>query len=240
MSGETLFKSTSYFKPFPDPSDVFGGDVDEHRNHLLPLATLDLSYINANWSGLIHFVTPAFQTENGWSGPYHTHYCRGLWLGFNINNDKLKLECNFKYFKTPNTTDERKWYRKANEGFALCERHFREHQSLHNPWAKQQQGQYNDDDRVELVDDLGGHPFHSNWSDPRFPLVDGKIERDDFGDEMETVFPLTHDNRPFSYIGSMRIYHYVAENENYTSALSGTLMLFYDHTLKIALTTVEP
>ena len=239
MAGKTLFKATKYFKPFPDPSDVFAADVDQHRNHLLPLATLDLSHVNAEWRGLIHFVTPAFQTSNRWSGRHHTHHCRGLWLGFHVKNDKLQLECDFKYFKTPKTTDERKWYRMANEGFALRQQHFRENRSLHNPWAKKRKGQFNDDDRVELVENLGGHPFHSNWTESRFPLMDGTIERDSFGDEMQTVFPCTKDKRPFAYIGSMRIYHYVAENDKYTSAISGTLMLFYDHKQKIALTTVE-
>ena len=239
MAGETLFNATKYFKPFPDPSDVFANDVDQHCRHLLPLATLDLSHVNGKWSGLIHFVAPAFQTQTRWSGRHQTHHCRGLWLGFNVANDKLQLECDFEYFKTPKTADELKWYRMANEGLALRLQHFREHKSLHNPWAKRRKGQYDDNDRVELVENLGGHPFRSNWSESQFPLVDGSLERDRFGNEMQTVFPCTEDNRPFSYIGSMRIPHYVAENDEYACVVSGTLMLFYDHEQRIALTTVE-
>ena len=146
MPKSKLFTKTKYFWPFPEPSDVFDTNVDQHRNFLLPLATLYLAYINSEWSGLIHFVTPSFQTEYRWSGRYQTHLCRERWLGFRMKNNKIELECDFRYLKTPKTTDEQKWQRMANEGFALRKQHFQEHKCLHHRYAKKRKGQYNETD----------------------------------------------------------------------------------------------
>jgi hypothetical protein len=66
-------------KLFPDPKEVFAFEVEEHRKYLLPLASLNISEINDNWEGVVHFIQPIepFEDLVGEDAKeYHTFYCR--------------------------------------------------------------------------------------------------------------------------------------------------------------------
>lgn len=99
-------------KLFPEPSDVFSSKIDEHREFLLPLATLDLSMINKSWSGDIHFVQPI----EPWDGvvgedttPHHNYYCRQNWLGYKLVDGRFELLADVLFFQRA--------YIKANPNF---------------------------------------------------------------------------------------------------------------------------
>ena len=40
-------EATDYFRPFPEPESVFFGNIEKQREMLLPLAIIELNYINS-------------------------------------------------------------------------------------------------------------------------------------------------------------------------------------------------
>ena len=87
---------------FPEASDVFFDQIEEHRHYLLPIATLDLSKINKNRDGFLHFVQP-IEPYDGAVGSntrqFHTYYCRKNWVAYSVRNGKYKLLCDFCFFE---------------------------------------------------------------------------------------------------------------------------------------------
>ena len=236
MNGISMFEAAGYFKPFPDYPSVFHDNPKLHRKYLLPLATVELSFINSAWDGQVHFVTPLIQIHREMGGRYDTYLCRERWIGFKLIENRLKLACDFKFF---NVDYDKEVMKKANDGYSLRKKHHLEFQSLHNAWAKRTGGTYSQDDRVELVRSLGGESFHCNWSAATdFPIIDGSMKTDECGDLSTTAYPMTEDGRPFSFIGTIPIHHYIAQDPDYTCLLDGNVMLFYDPEDKLALTTV--
>ena len=58
-------EATDYVKPFPEPESVFFGNIEKQREMLLPLAIVELNYINSEWSGVLPVITPAEPGPNG-------------------------------------------------------------------------------------------------------------------------------------------------------------------------------
>jgi hypothetical protein len=48
----------SWMRPFPEPKDVFAGDVKEHAKHLQPVLSIEASQVDPTWEGWFHFVIP--------------------------------------------------------------------------------------------------------------------------------------------------------------------------------------
>jgi hypothetical protein len=258
VTGERLYTATDYFIPFPQPEDVFATRVDEHAEYLLPLASVNLRHLSPDWKGWIHFVTP-IEPYEGVVGEgthaYHTYLCRENWVGYRITGGKYELAADFRFFqqasfrahRSPGAPPEKPQldlavhYADAKTGYGLKRTHFREHGFVHNPWAKPGWfGGFKKSDRVELVSDLGGPCADGNWSNmENFPLTPLGEAVDAEGERHTEVFPLTEDGRPFAYIGSLPIYHYIAETPDFTSLLGGSLLLFYDPGTNVALTTFD-
>lgn len=241
MFGETLYQGTDYFHPFPNVQDVFASRIDEHAEYLLPLASVDLSHLNPEWAGCIHFVAP-IEPEDGVVGDetqeFHTYLCRDNWVGYRIVEGRYELACDFGFFRKGSL---RSHYEKARAGFELRKTHFREHARLHNAWAESlADGQFDDDDRVALVRKLGGPSLSGNWSElENFPISRDRTYVDQNGEEWPCAHPKTEDGRTFEFIGCIPMYHYIAENPDYTSILGGDLLLFYDPKDNLALTTFD-
>ncbi|MEX0724712.1 MAG: hypothetical protein WD065_00500, partial [Planctomycetaceae bacterium] len=103
MKGEILYTTTDYFRPFPDPHDVFADHVEEHAEYLLPAGTLSLSHISSEWSGEIHFLlpiepVPGFGVPFEKSIPYHNYLCRPNWFGYHLRENKAQLAADFRIF----------------------------------------------------------------------------------------------------------------------------------------------
>ncbi len=128
-------------------------------------------------------------------------------------------------------------YSKVREGLALRKAHYVRYGSLHNPWARKRKDKFNDDDRVALVECLGGPSFSGNWSEVGFPLGRGVLVEGN--DEWTTASPQTEDGRDFVFVGKLKAYHYIAENRDFTSILTCDLLPFYDPQSQIALTTFD-
>jgi hypothetical protein len=255
-NGETLYFGAEYFRPFPDPDDVFANRVEEHYEYLLPLATLDLSHLSPEWSGDIHFVLP-IEPLDGCVGDnterYHNYLCRKNWVGYHMENGKCELACDFRFFQRayyaahPPTTrlgirirDEiPQHYERVKAAFALRGAHYRKYGCLHNCWARQDaSGQYDDSDRVGLVHDLGGFSFYGNWAaGTDFPIAFRPHPQVD--DDDEVAIPQTSDGRDFVFIGGIATYEFMAENAEYFSVMGGSMLLFYDPREQVALTTFD-
>ncbi|QDT77478.1 hypothetical protein Mal35_09040 [Gimesia maris] len=254
MCGVSLRGATDYYQPFPDPESVFASKVEEHAEYLLPVGTLSLSRLSPDWSGNIHFLLPV-EPLGGYgrlgeqSIAYHNYLCRTDWLGYHLRDNKCELACDFRYFhkkyyaERPPQDGYQKdeaaqldaYYQQTHDYFNRCRQNFQKYGFL-NLRAEEfpESKPLTKDDGCDLVNDLGGLSFSSNWSVSNFPMscylgdyeVDGKI------DEWERVVPQTEDGRDFVFIGQVDMWNYM----EYTN---GSLLLFYDPVEKLALSTID-
>lgn len=241
MNGETLYQRTDYFRPFPEPAEVFASRVAAHAEYLLPLASVDLSHLKPEWEGPIHFVIPIEPCDGvvgEGAAEFHNYLCRDNWIGYRMIDGRYDLACDFGFFRKDALADH---YQKVRSGYDLRAAHFRAHGCLHHAWAKQDaSGQYDDTDRVALACTLGGVSLDGNWSNlGNFPISSDDVYIDSDGEEWRRASPQTEDGRSFEFIGSISMYHFIAENPDYTCLLGGNVLLFYDPREKVALTTFD-
>ncbi len=218
---ESTQKILPFMTPFPAAADVFSGDLVRHQRHFQPLLSIDLSALNPDWSGKIHFVTPKEPVE-GLVGQttkeHHDYYNRENWVAFRLENDRYTFMGDFRYFALENGPDAEieQHYRETDESLAKTQAFYREHGIL-NSWSQT-------DNPCEWFDELGGEPWAGNWADMGdFPLAvtDG-----------DKAHPLTEDGRPFLYIGWLAGY-------SYRDGGADGILLFYDPVEKIALLTFD-
>lgn len=256
MQRSPLFEATRYFRPFPSAKEVFDTDVERHACYLLPLATVDLSHVSPELNGIAHFIQP-IEPYDGVVGEgarkYFNYLCRENWVGYQYDSGKCRLATDFRFFELaelsalPKLTGKNKkrmecltqHYDNVRKGYELRKSHFHDHRSLHHAWSRKRKGTYREEDRVALVNALGGPSHAGNWSERGdVPLTRGTFTDPD-GEEWSTALPRTEDGRDFLFIGQLSTYHYIHENPDYTSALGCNLMLYFDPVSEVALTTFD-
>ena len=99
---QASFEIPPHLHPFPDAEDVFSRDVDLHRKHLIPLISIDASFVDPSWSGRLHMVAPK-EAYDGMVGEYcrefHSETCTDDVLGFRVSKDgKYEFLADFRYF----------------------------------------------------------------------------------------------------------------------------------------------
>lgn len=210
---------------FPEISDVFASDANEHRKYLLPLLTVDLSSINADWDGPIHFVEPI----EPYSGPigegtqkYHTYLCREEWIGYKIINGKYQLDADFCFFQKRYIAKNLNFRQHFTEIYSyLDDAYFQELPQVLEKHYTETNSNYESKKNAFITGELnydyfthglrlGGKPLEGNWS-MGFPI--------EF--EEQFAYPLTKDGRRFCYIGSVEPYLFGIEHDCVT-------LLFYD------------
>ena len=149
MNGQTLYGATDFYRPFPDPNDVFASNIPEHCEYLLPVGTLSLSHVSPDWSGCIHYIVP-IEPVGGWgalgdkSTAYHNHLCRPDWLGYRLLGDQCELLCDFHFFHKayysvhpPGSDFEKReaaelptHYARTRQEFSAIRTHFQKHGTL--------------------------------------------------------------------------------------------------------------
>jgi hypothetical protein len=240
---ESLFTATSYFHPFPDPSEVFAKDVDLHAEFLLPLASVDLSHFNPQWRGRVHFVQP-IEPYEGVVGEEtqesHTETCRENWVGYFVDDDsRYTLATDFNFFlkrkldlQSRLRQDEqrqldvlREHYEQVRASFADHRDHFRRHGSLH--WFANDEGEFDDDDRAPMVNDLGGLPGNGNWAALEFMELRWERSIHEDGDPALNPYPVLKGPGQFEFIGW-------AESYAYAKDCSCQMQLFFNPASRIA------
>jgi hypothetical protein len=243
MTYNPLYEPTDYFQPFPEPEAVFAADVSVHARYLLPIASLSLRHINPEWSGKVHFVQP-IEPCNGVIGEdtidHHTYLCRENWIGFQLDDeDRYTFAADWNYFlaadpETANAESLADHYRKARESYNRKREHFRKHKALHVSYAQPVNGQFADDDRLELICQLGGMPGWGNWPETgRFPLSEHPYIDED-GQEAISPLPQAEDGTDFAFVGRLHSFCYVDEYE-----YDCGLFLFYHPVRRIVLETFD-
>lgn len=247
MNGETVFLPTDFFRPFPAPEDVFANNIDLHSEHLLPLASVNLSHLDPQWDGWIHFILP-IEPHDGVVGEgrreHHNYLCRENWIGYWVRDSKCELACDFRFF-LKNDLESRKrlghrqrqtleqlneHYEKTRKSFEQRRAHYQANGALHCEGARKRSGRYAEGDRLELVRSLGGTCGAGNWAEANFPLSQYPYVDSEYGESLK-VYPKTEEGRDFSFIGEIPTWHYTSNGCQ--------LLLFYDPRDQIVLTTFD-
>ncbi len=235
---------------FPDPNDVFARDVALHCRYLLPLATIDLSLVNPEFSGKAHFIQP-IEPQDGVVGEggdeYFTYHTRRNFVGYVYDGDRCVFDGDFHYFErhrlgSRNELTEREshiqkcyddHYRIVRDGYDLARNHVSKYGMLHK---RNSEPPYTPSDRLRIAMYIGGRSEGGNWaSDDGFPIDWGRSERNDGGFDFN-VAPLTADERRFEFVGQIPVYCYVWSER---STLSCDLVMFFDPVDRVALTTFD-
>lgn len=136
----------TYLKMFPDVSDVFADKVEEHAKLLFPLFSVDLNYINPNWTGLIHMVQFNEDPYNTDTVDTFNDYCKDCMIGFDVVDGKYFFKTDFNYFDlTPSWVE---WFEKTKTSFAKTKQTFTDTGILTNPYGN----------TVDKVAEVGGEP----------------------------------------------------------------------------------
>ncbi|MBX7155856.1 MAG: hypothetical protein U0Y96_03760 [Candidatus Kapaibacterium sp.] len=136
----------SYIKMFPDSINVFADKVHEHENVLFPLFSVELSYINPEWSGQVHMLQFNEDPYNTGTADTFNEYCKDCMIGFDVVDGKYSFKTDFRYF---NLSDD--WaacFQKTKDSFHKTRDYFISTRELQNP----------DGDVVNEVAKIGGEP----------------------------------------------------------------------------------
>src|SRR5688572_28978586 len=90
------------FTLFPDPIEVFAEEVELHSQYLLPLATVDLSLIDDNLAGKVHFISPIEPFDElvgDGAEAFFTYLTRSNYIGYRYIGDKCVFDGDFQFFK---------------------------------------------------------------------------------------------------------------------------------------------
>lgn len=131
---------------FPDPAEVFISNVDEHAAFLFPIFSIDLSIIDASWSGQVHMVLSNYDPYNEATVGTFTEYCKDNSLGFDITDGRYRFQTDLAFFNL--TADWVKWFEKTRTQFAITREHFRKTGSLPEQ----------EETGAPFIDQLGGEP----------------------------------------------------------------------------------
>ncbi len=238
-----------FIRPFPEPEDVFAGQIDKHAEHLLPLVSVNLGMINNDWEGWIHFVSP-IEPYDGCVGedtqPFHNYYTRENYISFKLKDNRYEFNGDFQYFFLENDEgsnfvreayashreDLKKHYTKTRQNFQKSKNQYKEYGALFHQFSEVgQDGKLKDEDRMNFIDEINGEPYFGNWSCDGVP-IESHESNDEDGRECLLAYPLTEDDRKFHYIGSLAAFDY------FEGGADG-LLLFYDPQEKIALITFD-
>jgi hypothetical protein len=242
-NGTTLFAESEYFKVFPDPKTVFASSIDKHLRHFLPLATVELSKVNPEWSGKVHFIVPIGPKDSAvgeTTTEFHTYYSCFNWVGFQYQHDRCSYIGDWRMLVTDSDPE---FYHAAVDGYETAKNHFKENKALHYvSETPDKNGDFFDSNRPrQLVEQLGGECYDANWANMGnfnitrfgswFEMYNGELE------EEQKIRPLTQDGRPFEYIGFINAdYYNMNKKTDYTWTES---LLFYDPVSKISLVTFD-
>lgn len=229
MTDEISYEDVQdWMHPFPEPEQVFAGDIAAHRRVLQPLLSIDASIVDPAWSGRLHFVTP-IEPDEGLLGDgtedVHSGYCRTNWIGFRVAGSRYQFLGDWKYFKInrPDLRD-RDWHEK---GYAEKEASYRETKQVYEETGRLRPPSNRALD-VAWFEQIGGAANYGNWSNAdEFPIDE---EEDDEGDLF--AHPLTLDGRRFRFVGSLEGYSY-RENS------ADSILLFFDPETSTAVLTFD-
>ena len=211
---------TSSMTGFPEPQDVFAGDVAAHRNVLQPLLSIDASDVDPSWRGKLHFVTPLEPYEGLLgedSGEYYNDLVNLNWIAFRVRDSKYEFLGDFRYFAINGEKGE--WlsgtYAEKEASYAESRKYFQETGELRAP--------INRPKAVSWFEELGGDAYDGNWC-----AFGADVEIDDDG----SAHPLTPDGRRYRFVGSVTGYHYRRD-------CADGILLFYDPQTSVAVLTFD-
>jgi len=230
MLKDVYFPQT-YLTPFPEPGAVFAEPVSKYTKHLHPLASIDLSIIDAAWSGKIHMLAP-MEPCDGCIGDsaedFYTDYLNYNWLGFKLSAEhRYELCGDFKYFMVerpegpepfPGARDElEEFYTEERKKFDAARANFLNRQELNSIHHRDLTPKPNI--TFSALQQIGGGVTSGALSYGQGIALD----ESDPGD----VVPLTPDGTRFRFIASVPAWHY---------GLSGAeIFLFFEPSNRIAL-----
>lgn len=247
MQEQDIVHPKPYLKVYPDPKDVFASSVDRYFHHLLPLISIDLNVVNAEWQGWIHLLNPC-DPHDGSLGEYteahHNYYCRKNWIGFHLNEDnKYELLTDWQYFLLENgeidlaekysqrfvdimVEELKKQYDLQHDVYAKSKAHYVEHQLLYSPYFLNPKYRSEDipDEPSNLLDQLGGGVSDANWTCTSDMPIDESIEDD--------IVPITSEGKRFHFIAEVPAYHYCDNGPD-------SIVLFYEPDSRTALLTFD-
>lgn len=233
-----MIEHIRYAQPFlriyPPDEQVFAAPVARHRQHLMPLVSVDLSAVNPGWQGWLHVVNP-YEPHDGMvgdlTGEYHHGYAQRNWLAFRVDeHNRYHWLGDWRYFLLEcdlNACDgELAWrrdfqqelarhYEKTEQVYQARKAQFLANACLPCPWS---------DEPFTLVEQLGGTAAFDNWCcQGLHEVVPVNVaDRDD-------VYPMTPDGERFQFICSVDASHY--------GDYGALIQLFYHPGQRIALQT---
>ncbi|GGF88306.1 hypothetical protein GCM10010912_36980 [Paenibacillus albidus] len=91
----------AFFRPFPAYEEVFYDDIENHRQHFLPICSINLQCMDPDLDEWVHFVSVK-EIYDGSVGDntreFHNLYTQEDMLGFDVIDGKYRFEADWNYF----------------------------------------------------------------------------------------------------------------------------------------------
>ncbi|MEZ5211963.1 MULTISPECIES: hypothetical protein [unclassified Gordonia (in: high G+C Gram-positive bacteria)] len=231
-SGERITGPDPRITVLPDADRVFVDDQPWLHRVLYPLASVELSAFDPEWTGRIHFVTPV-DAQYGYVGyrttEHHDDHVGLNWIAFRVEDDGryrflgdprcFEIE-NLGAVDDPEQVEE--FYAEVGRNYERLKRLWRDERILEfgEPWDRPDPNSDSPRPRAS-VESLGGPLSFGNWSEYRPPAA------------LELGHRLTlRDGRPLTYIGRCPIHG--------LRGWSGhDVILFFEPETRIAVLTFE-
>ncbi|WP_207536464.1 hypothetical protein [Desertivirga arenae] len=110
-------------KPFPEASEVFLENIEEHSNLLFPVCSVDLSSVNRRWKGHIHLLQFNEDPYNTETAKFFNSYCKDNTIGFQVVNGKYKFLTDFRYFDLSPEWEE--WFVLTKETYTISKNNYK-------------------------------------------------------------------------------------------------------------------
>ena len=228
------------FIPYPDPEDVFSGEVARHLKVAHPILTVPATEIDPAWTGQFHFVLPV-EPYDGMLGEESTDYygphCGEGWIKFVREGSKYRFAGDWRYFAI--NRDHSKSGDEADAHYEQAEKSYNERRL-----AWHEQGLM--DGRLPTrywVRQLGGNAMTGNWSlglrtqedaDRWGPRPSRMMGEEDTIDGDTFAHPLNEQGKRYRLAGILTGYYYRDHSADklllFYDAASGTVLIMLDFT----------
>lgn len=230
---ENITTTQPYLTLLPDNDAVFAPESTFLAKHLLPLVSIDLSAVNAEWQGKIHLINP-IEPHDSYIGSYtqghHNQYANENWFILQMDDHNRYQWLGEKdYFYAEHSdcdADMKKHSQDMSQDYLALKNRFKETGKL----IPTSDIRYKNAEPTTLLNQLGGETYGGNWLSP----IDEHFD-------LQFIHEDTDEQEVHLYDRGGHRYYFIASASGWEYCLHGAddILMFYQPETKRVLFTFD-
>ena len=237
---QNITTAQPYLTILPENDQVFAASDMFLAKYMLPLFSVDLSYINPEWQGKIHLLNPTEPCDGSigmYTEAFHNEFANENWFILQLDENNHYQWLADKHYFILEDENHPEYYENLNYSQAMLADHEQLKQDFkkNNVVISRMNAGYPDAEPSVLVNFLGGDAYYGNWCHP----IEEHLQLEEF----EIFNPEEDYNEAYKKIfdqNGLR-YYFIASATGYEYSKHGAddILMFYQPETKRVLFTFD-